>query len=117
MQETGTIENRKNQRFKSTAHVHIPNLSEDENLLKDLSISGCRIECPAFTKIQLNMIYQLEIIPEKSANTEMFVLEALPRWIRAIGAIGEIGFNVINSPKGRQFQNYVSYLTYRTAQA
>jgi len=109
-------DNRKNQRFKTTAQVHIPDIQKGENLLKDLSITGCCIECPFFTEIRLDKIYKLEIVPEVIAKIESFVLEVLPKWIRSVGDTGEVGFNVIASPKGKEFQNYVDYLAYRSAQ-
>ena len=108
------LEKRKNQRLKTLAKVRIPGILDGESLLKDLSITGCRVECTAYSAVKPEKIYQLEIIPEQVAKVDNFTLEAEMKWIRSTGYSGEIGFNIVASPKGRQFQRYVDYLVYRS---
>jgi len=106
---------RKNQRFKTLAQVHIPSILNGENLLKDLSITGCCVECSAYSEIKPDTRYKLEIIPEQKSNIHSFILEVESKWVRSTGYSGEIGFDVIAFPKGKQFQNYVDYLAYRSS--
>jgi hypothetical protein len=37
------------------------------------------------------------------------------KWIHAAGYSCEIGFSILESPKGRSFQHYVDYLSWRSA--
>ena len=106
---------RKTERFKTQAHVYIPDILERESLLKNLSITGCCVECSANTKIKPGTTYHLQIIPESNAKIDSFVLEVESMWMRSAGDTGEIGFNIVASPRGKQFQNYVDYLAYRSS--
>jgi hypothetical protein len=40
-------------------------------------------------------------------------MTAEARWIRVNVNTSEAGFMIIDSPKGKQFQNYVDYLSWR----
>jgi hypothetical protein len=108
-------ENRRNDRYRTLARVRIPGILEGENLLKDLSITGCCVECTAYSDIKPNAQYQMEIIPESAARIENFLLEVETKWIRSGGYSGEVGFNITASPKGKLFQRYVDYLSWRSA--
>jgi hypothetical protein len=117
-QKTNTAqENRKNTRYRTLAQVRIPGVLEGESLLKDLSITGCCVECTVFVDIKPNVHYQLEIEPESAANIGNFQLVVESKWIRSGNYSSEIGFNIVASPKGKLFQRYVDYLEYRASLA
>ena len=107
-------ENRKTPRFQSIAHVRIPGLSGGENVLKDISITGCCVECVAAADVQPDTQYHIEIQPEKVSNIGKFELTVESKWIQNGEQSTEIGFFILASPKGRQFQHYVDYLAYRS---
>ena len=109
------IEKRKHTRYQALAKVLIKGkgISDEEVLLKDISITGCRIELPANLTIEPNTHYKLKIIPESEAEIESFLLDVEPRWLGAEHSSSEIGFSITKSPKGKQFQRYVDYLSWR----
>ena len=109
------VEGRKSPRYHALATVRIRGVLEGDNLLKNLSITGCCVECTAYTEIRPQMQYNLEIEPESAAGIGEFVLPVECRWIRGGGYSSEIGFSIVSSPKGRLFQRYVDYLAYRSA--
>jgi len=110
------MELRKNIRYRSLAKARIDGVTEGETLLKDISITGCRVECTSYSEITPHTRYRIEIIPEDPANIGMFELWAETSWIRIEGYSGEIGFLIVESPKKRQFERYVDYLAWRYAQ-
>ena len=107
------MEKRRNSRFKAVAKVTIKEFGKEEFQLKDLSITGCRIEYPLDVEILLDMRFSLKIIPEKDAKIRPFSITAEARWIRVSSNSCEAGFMITESPKGKEFQNYVDYLSYR----
>jgi hypothetical protein len=110
------LENRKHTRYKTMAQARIPHVLEGENLLKDISITGCCVESTAYADIKPETRYELEIEPEKDSRIKIFQLSVEAKWVKSSGYTGEIGFMVIASPKGRQFQRYVDYLAFRSSQ-
>jgi len=109
------LEQRKNPRYRSLAHVRITGVLEGECLLKDISITGCCIECTGVSDIKPNTRYQLEIKPESVSHIRRFELLVESKWIRGNGYSTEMGLSIIASPKGKQFLHYVDYLAYRHA--
>jgi hypothetical protein len=110
------LENRKNPRYRTLARARIPGLLEGENLLKDLSITGCCVECTVHTDIQPGSHYQLEIVPEAASRIGNFQLLVERMWLHSGGYSSDVGFRIVASPKGKQFQRYVDYLSYRSTQ-
>ncbi|MDR2433924.1 MAG: PilZ domain-containing protein [Treponema sp.] len=111
------LESRKNPRYRTLARVQIPGVLEGDNLLKDLSITGCCAECTAYTDIKPGCLYQLTVDPESAAKIGSFELSVESKWIRADGYSTEVGFAVVASPKNsKQFQRYIDYLSYRSSQ-
>jgi hypothetical protein len=111
------LEKRNNPRYHTLARAHITGVLEGDNLLKDLSITGCCIECTIYVELQTGSRYQLEIEPESAANIGNFELPVENKWIRAGAYSTELGFTVLASPKNsKQFQRYVDYLAYRSSQ-
>jgi hypothetical protein len=108
-------ENRRNLRYQTLAKARIEGAAEGEILLKDLSITGCCVECTTYIDIKPNTQYRIIVVPETAANIGEFDLMTESKWIRASGYSCEIGFSILESPKGRAFQRYVDYLDYRSA--
>jgi hypothetical protein len=107
------IEKRKNSRFQTVARVTLKEFDSGEFRLKDISVTGCRIEYPIDTEILLNTRFSLRITPEKEAKINSFSMTAESKWVRLCGDSCEAGFIITESPKGKQFQNYVDYLSWR----
>jgi hypothetical protein len=110
-------ESRKNLRFRTLAQARIQGILGEETLLKDLSVTGCCVECTSLADIQPNIQYTMEIIPEDAAKIGKFELLVETMWMRAGGYSGEVGFAITASPKGILFQRYVDYLAWRAASA
>ena len=110
------IELRKNIRYRTMARARIEGVTEGETLLKDISITGCRVECTSYAEIKPHTQYVIEIIPENLANVASFELTAETSWTRSEGYSCEIGFSIIESPKRKQFLRYVDYLAWRYTQ-
>jgi hypothetical protein len=111
------LENRKNNRYRTLARVKIPGILGGESLLKDLSVTGCCVESTSYADIKPNTRYKLEIIPESVAKIGGFELSVESIWIRSGGYSCEIGFSILESPKGKLFQRYVDYLAWRSSTA
>ncbi|MDR2303386.1 MAG: PilZ domain-containing protein [Treponema sp.] len=107
-------ENRKNLRYRTLARARIEGISGGETLLKDLSITGCCVESTMYEGIKPNTRYKIEIMPEAASNIGDFELLAESKWFRTSGYSCEIGFAILESPKGRSFQRYVDYLSWRS---
>ena len=107
-------EHRKNPRYPTEARASITGFMEGENLLKDLSISGCCVECHTVMEIKPGIQYGMEIEPERSSHIGNFQLQVEQKWIRVADNLTEIGFLILASPKGKQFQHYIDYLVYRS---
>jgi hypothetical protein len=110
------LENRKDNRYKTLAHARIPHVLEGETLLKNISITGCCVESSAYAEIKPETMYEMEIEPERASKIGNFQLSVELKWVRPAGDTGEVGFIVVASPQGKQFQNYVDYLAYRGSQ-
>jgi hypothetical protein len=111
------LDNRKSQRYRTLAHARVAGILEGDNLLKDLSVTGCCVECTSCADIQPNVQYRLEIIPESASQIGTFELTVQTKWIRGGGYSSDVGFVIIASPKGKLFQRYVDYLGYRSSLA
>ena len=109
------LENRKNPRFRTLALARIPGILEGENSLKDISITGCCIECSSAADLQPDTQYQMEIEPESASHIGSFQLMVEQKWICSKNKNTEIGFIIKASPKGKQFQYYIDYLAYRNS--
>ena len=109
-------EQRKFFRYKTLAKARIVEVSEGEALLKDISITGCLVECTSYAGIETNKQYNLEVKPETAAKIGTFELLVETKWMRAEAYSCEIGFAIVKSPKGKLFQRYVDYLSWRYSQ-
>jgi hypothetical protein len=79
------LENRKNPRYRTLARVRIAGVLEGDSLLKDLSITGCCVECAIYADIKPGNRYQMEIEPESVANIGGFEISVETIWIRSGG--------------------------------
>jgi len=111
------LDNRINPRYQSLARTQISGVSAGDGLLKNISITGCCVECTGMADIQLNTPYQLKIKPEREARIGSFELQVDCKWKRNDGYSTELGFCIIASPKGKKFFHYVDYLSYRHARS
>ena len=109
-------EQRKYARYKTLAKARIKGYSDEESLLKDISITGCLIEFSSQTGIELNKQYDLQIKPEKVSKVGEFELLGEAKWFHNEAYCCEIGFSIVKSPKGKLFQRYVDYLSWRYSQ-
>ena len=109
------LELRKNPRYRTLAKAYIPGILDGKNSLKDISITGCCVESASKTDIQPGVQYQLEIEPERAAKVGCFHLLVEQKWTRSGEKLIEIGFVIIASPKGKQFNDYIDYLEYRSS--
>jgi hypothetical protein len=100
-------------RHRAFARVKFRGHVGEENLLKDISVTGCRVECSSLANMQLDTAYVLEVIPEAGAKIGRFELEAQAVWIYPAGYSGDVGFRITASPKGKLFQRYVDYLSWQ----
>ena len=107
-------ERRKDIRYHTLGRARIPEVFQGDMLLKDLSITGCRIQCVKPLDIQLNTQYRIQIIPEPAVKTGTFELLVESRWIHSRDDSYEAAFMIVESPKGKQFEWYVDYLTWRS---
>lgn len=64
-------------------------------------------------EIQLNRTYTVRIIPEKASKIGPFEISAEARWIRTGDYVCHIGFYIAASPKGKTFQRFVDYISWR----
>ena len=107
------LDDRRSPRYRTMAHAQISGVLEGECLLRNISITGCCVECSDAADIQPNAQYQLKIKPEGSSHIGSFQLEVECKWVRNDRDAAELGFAIIASPKGKKFQRYVDYLAYR----
>ncbi|MDR0719621.1 MAG: PilZ domain-containing protein [Treponema sp.] len=100
-------------RYRTYAKVKFRGILEQESILKDISITGCRVECTSLADIHVGSTYTLEVIPESSSRIGHFDLEVTVVWISMAGYSGDVGFSITASPKGKLFQRYVDYLSWK----
>lgn len=105
--------NRKNSRFSSQARVRIPEVFKGEAVLKDISITGCGIESAKQIDIEPGARLSMEVICEPVSRIDNFDLQVESKWVRKDASYCQVGFAIIASPTGKQFQNYVDYLSFR----
>ena len=101
-----------NNKAKNLAKVRIGKAAGEEAFLKNISVTGCIVEFPTYVNIIPNTCYTLEIMPESASNIAAFDLSVESNWVRQENYSCEIGFSIIESPKGKQFQHYVDFLSW-----
>jgi len=106
---------RKSVRYPSYARARVEELFPGEAIVRDLSITGCRLEFTAAVFFSKANPCRISIQPEEKSSVDPFQLEAVPQWSRASYDTFEIGFAIESSPKGKAFQRYVDYLSWMSA--
>jgi hypothetical protein len=106
---------RSHTRYRAFARVKFQGHLGEEHLLKDISVTGCCVECTSLADIQSDIQYTLEVTPEEAAKIGRFELQVKSIWIHSADYSGEVGFSIVASPKGKLFQRYVDYLSWREA--
>jgi hypothetical protein len=101
---------RKGPRHPSQAQARVIGLMNNAGMLKDIDILGCRIETTVQVDVWEGQTYKIEVIPEKDSRIGKFSLSAEARWVKRGEYSCEMGFLIIASPQGRDFQRYVDYL-------
>jgi hypothetical protein len=107
------FEKRKGTRYHTMAHARVSALFDGDALIKDISVTGCRIEATVFIDAQPGTVYTLKVIPESASKIAPFELKVEARWVNAEADSCEAGFLIRTSPEGKQFQRYVDYLAWR----
>jgi hypothetical protein len=108
-------EQRKHPRYKTIAQARVPALFEEDFLLKDISITGCCIECTMQVEVRPGTKYAIMIEPETRSQIEPFELIGEYRWDCSLSDARIIGFFIAESPKNKHFQRYVDYLAYHSS--
>lgn len=105
-------ERRCSARLDSSGKAKITAVPDCKFLVKNLSITGCCIEgTPCTDKIKLNEHYDVKIIPDHTFHVHDFELRVECKWIWIKGSSAEYGFEISSFPKGKEFQNYVNFLS------
>jgi hypothetical protein len=107
------MEKRKQPRYNTQARVKFNEVFDGDALLKDISVIGCGIESTVFLEIKRDSRYKMEIHPEAASKIGPFEITVEAQWIRTGGYSFEAGFTIVESPKGKHFQRYVDYLSWR----
>jgi hypothetical protein len=107
------IFDRKSKRLPSQACAYIENVTTGDALLKDISVTGCRLEHTAKIDGLAGQQYTITIKPEAASNIGTFEVLAVLRWINTENCSYEAGFQILESPHGKFFSRYVDYLDYR----
>lgn len=110
------VEQRKNTRYKTSATVIIQGAGKEKALLKDISITGCRVELAGGGALDLHKLYKMKVIPEDAAEIDSFFLTVECKRAGTEADSSGFGFTIVKSPRGKQFQRYVDYLSWRYAQ-
>ena len=106
---------RKSERFTTSCNVKINVVPKCKFYIKNLSINGCCLKCARNPeKVKINEKYTINIKPEHGSHVHNFDLEVECRWVRNMEDSGEFGFEIISFPKGKNFQSYVDYLSFRS---
>jgi hypothetical protein len=96
--ENRLSQKRKGIRYRSHALVSIPDAVEEHALLRDISVSGCRIEYEKQVDLKLHNMYILHVFPETNSKLEKFELLVESRWNRLKNNACEVGFKIISAP-------------------
>jgi len=106
-------EKRISPRYRAVCRAHIDSVLKIDAELKNLSITGCCLECNVSSDLlRTSQVYKIDIEPERTAHIDQFELEGECRWIRKKDNACEVGFQIVTFPKGKGFQCYVDYLAY-----
>jgi hypothetical protein len=109
------FEQRKHTRYRSIARARLPGVFEGDALLKDLNVTGCKIEATIFIELTEGTVYTIEVTPEALSKISKFEVLGEARWVKTNGDSYEAGFMITASPSKKEFQRYVDYLAWRSS--
>ena len=107
------LEQRKNTRYQAHAKARVVGFDCGECLLKDISIVGCCVTSAKQVDVKSGVQYEIDITPEKDAHIGKFEILVETKRSLPMENSTELGFSILESPKGRHFQRYVDYLAWR----
>jgi hypothetical protein len=110
-------EKRISPRYQTVGHARIPGVLKNDLFIKNISITGCCLECLGNVSLpKPDEKCKVEIKPELVARIGKFEFEAECKWVRHTESTSEMGLTVTVSPQGKFFQNYVDYIAYYKSQ-
>jgi Fe-S cluster assembly ATPase SufC len=98
---------RREERYSTNAHA---GMTEDELLLKNISLSGGQIHGKEFIDVIPNGKYTLAIIPEKESNIDKFEIDIISKWVKIKRNGTESGFIIVLPPGSKMVEEYIEYL-------
>jgi hypothetical protein len=105
--ETAAGIKKREERYSTNAHAR---MSEDELLLKNISLNGGQVHGEEFVEIIPNGKYTLAIIPEKESNVDKFEVDIISKWVKIKKSGTESGFIIVLPPGSRIVEEYIAYL-------
>jgi hypothetical protein len=108
--EEDELPGRKEKRYPANAQVA---MKGSRLLLKDVSLSGGRIQSEDFIDIVPNGNYTIAIIPEEESQINGFEVEILSRWVRMNKNGSETGFIMVLPPGNKMVEDYIAFLRSR----
>jgi len=108
-------ENRINPRYKTLGKARIPGIIEKDLDLINISITGICLKCgEGIDKLKIGGKYTVIVKSKSFFKTYDFEVKTECKWLRARKPVSEIGLSITASPKGRNFQTYVDFITSHT---
>jgi hypothetical protein len=104
-------------RYSSLAQARLDHIDYTMGILKDLSITGCRLEFSVAIALRAGETYRIIIYPEAASHISPFEILGENRWNRAGYDAFESGFFFHTSPSGKAFESYLDYLAWRSNNA
>lgn len=100
-------------RYVSLAQARLDHIDYTLGILRDLSITGCRLEFSVAIALEIGKTYNIVIYPEETSHIDPFEISGENRWNRAGYDAFESGFFFHSSPAGKAFERYLDYLAWR----
>jgi len=100
-------------RYASLAQARLDHIDYTMGILRDLSITGCRLEFSVAIALEIGKNYKIIIYPEEASRIAAFEIIGENRWNRAGYDAFESGFFILKSPSGKAFERYLDYLSWR----
>ncbi len=108
------IDKRANPRYSSIAQARLAHIDYAAGIVRDLSITGCRLEFSVAIALEIGKDYPIAVYPEAASGIDPFEIIGETRWNRAGYDAFEIGFFIRRSPSGKAFERYLDYLSWRS---
>jgi len=96
-------------RYDCIAEVKI-NGFEGQAVLRNVSISGFRMESKTFAAIRPGERYDMQIAPPKESGVISFEVKVEVRWVKSDVTSFNVGFLIVNPAAERFLAKYIDYL-------